>query len=159
MIVRRYLDPITEINALRRQINDVFGELTSETLAKADWVPAVRLLDRGDDFLLTAYLAGVQADDLDVQVSADTVSLSGIRPQPETLEGAKVLYDDARYGRFHRVVNLPEAVQNQRVIADFSHGLLTLTLPKVVEARNKVVKISLGNGNSITTPHLEAQEA
>jgi HSP20 family protein len=156
MIVRRYLDPIAEINTIRRQINDAFGDLTTEAVAKSDWAPAVRLVDRGDDFLLTVHLTGVQADDLDVQVSADTVSIAGVHAQPELADGAKLLYDDARYGSFHRLVNLPDGVQNGSVVADFNQGVLSLTLPKVVEARNKVVKISLGNGT--VAPTLEASE-
>ncbi|MBW4482448.1 MAG: Hsp20/alpha crystallin family protein [Tildeniella torsiva UHER 1998/13D] len=158
MIIRRYLDPITEINAIRRQINDVFGDLTSEALTKADWAPAIRLVDRGNDFVLTIHLVGVTAADLDVQVTADSVSIGGIRQAPAAPaeEGTQVLYDDTRYGSFQRLVNLPDAVQNDSVEANFTDGVLTLTLPKVVEARNKVVKISLGGTAS---PAIEAGEA
>lgn len=157
MIIRRYLDPITEINAIRRQINDVFGDLTTEAMAKADWAPAVRLVDQGNEFVLTVHLAGVNVADLDVQVSADGVSISGTRNQPEvTDESTKVLYDDARYGSFQRLVNLPDGVQNDQVVANFADGVLTLTLPKVVEARNKVVKIDLGG---TAAPAIEAGEA
>lgn len=156
MIIRRYLDPITEINAIRRQVNDVFGELTTEALSKADWAPAVRLIDQGDEFVLTSHLVGVVSADLDVQVSADTVSISGQLHQPTVTDEAKVLYDDTRYGSFHRLVNLPDAVQNDQVVANFTDGVLTLTLPKVVEARNKVVKISLGD---TVSPAIEAGEA
>ncbi|TVQ07629.1 MAG: Hsp20/alpha crystallin family protein [Leptolyngbya sp. DLM2.Bin27] len=157
-MIRRYLDPITEINAIRRQINDAFGDLTTEALAKSDWAPAIRLVDRGHGFELTAHLVGVTAADLDVQVSADVVSISGTRQAPAapTEETAQVLYDDTRYGSFQRMVNLPDAVQNDQVVADFSHGVLTLTLPKVAEARNKVVKISLGG---TAAPAIEASEA
>ncbi|WP_017297908.1 Hsp20/alpha crystallin family protein [Nodosilinea nodulosa] len=157
MIIRRYLDPITEINAIRRQINDVFGDLTTEALSKADWAPAVRLVDRGNEFVLTTHLAGVNAADLDVQVSADGVSISGTRNQPEVAaDDTKVLYDDTRYGSFQRLVNLPDAVQNDQVVANFADGVLTLTLPKVVEARNKVVKIDLGG---TAAPAIEAGQA
>lgn len=157
MIVRRYLDPITEINAIRRQINDAFGDFTTEALSRADWTPAVRLIDQGDEFVLTAHLSGVNAADLDVQVSTDVVSMSGIRKPPEvTADSTKVLYDDTRYGSFHRLVNLPDGVQNGQVSANFDHGVLTLTLPKVVEARNKVVKIDLGGTEA---PAIEAGEA
>jgi HSP20 family protein len=155
MLIRRYLDPISEINAIRRQINDVFGDLTTEALTKADWAPALRLVDQGHDFVLPVHLAGVNAADLDVQVSADVVSIAGTRNQPELPTEAKVLYDDTRYGSFHRLVNLPDGVQNDQAVADFTNGVLTLTLPKVVEARNKVVKINLGGTES---PAIEAAE-
>jgi HSP20 family protein len=144
MIVRHYLDPISEINAIRRQINDVFGDFAAEVLPRADWAPAVRLLDQGDHFLLMVHVVGIDPEALDVQVTSDTISLAGQRPAPELAEGTKLLYDDIRYGSFHRVINLPEAVQNSQVTAEFNHGILTLTLPKVVEASAKVVKISLG---------------
>lgn len=157
MIVRRYLDPFTEINAVRRQINDIFGDFAPETMAQTDWAPAVRLVDQGSEYILTAYLPGVNAADIEVQVTADTVSIAGQRDAAEVGEEAKVLYDDARYGRFQRVINLPDAVQNSEVNADFNHGVLTLTLPKVVEARNKVVKISLGDKTE--APVIAAQEA
>jgi HSP20 family protein len=155
MIVRRYLDPFTEINAIRRQINDIFGDIGTEAMARADWAPAIRLVDRGDDYVLTAHLAGVKSDDLDIHVSADAVAIAGERKAPEVAEGTELLYDSVRYGRFHRLVNLPDAVQNGEAHADFDHGVLTLTLPKVVEARNKVVKISLGNGSA--APAIEAE--
>lgn len=155
MIVRRYLDPFTEFNALRSQINEVFGELT-ETANKATWTPAIRLVDQGDEFVLTAQLVGVKAEDLDVQVSKDAVSISGERKAAEVAEKAELLYDDTRYGSFYRVVNLPDMVQNNNVQADFSHGVLTLTLPKVVEARNKAVKINLGQINSADAPQIDA---
>jgi HSP20 family protein len=157
MIVRRYLDPFTEINAIRRQINDIFGDFAPETSVQTDWVPAVRLVDSGDEYRLTVYLPGINAADVDVQVTADAVSVSGQRVVAEATEDAKVLYDDARYGHFHRVINLPDAVQNGEAKADFSDGVLTLTLPKVVEARNKVVKISLGD--KAEAPAIEAKEA
>ncbi len=157
MIVRRYLDPFTEMNAIRRQINDIFGELVPETAPQADWVPAMRLVDQGDEYVLTAFLPGVNGADVEVQVTADTVSVAGQRVVAEGAEGIKVLYDDARYGQFHRLIHLPEAVQNSEAQADFSHGILTLTLPKVVEARNKVVKISLGE--KAEAPAIEAKEA
>ena len=152
MIVRHYLDPISEINAIRRQINDAFGDFAADVLPRADWAPAVRLLDQGDHFLLMAHLVGVAPEDVDVQVTADTISLAGTRPEPELAEDSKLLYDDVRYGHFQRLINLPEAIQNSQVTADFNQGLLTLTLPKVAEAATKVVKISLGH------PTLEARQ-
>lgn len=156
MIVRRrYLDPFTEFNALRNQINEVFGELT-ENATKATWTPAIRLIDQGNEFVLTAQLAGVKAEDLDVQVSKDAISLSGMRQAATIGDGAELLYDDTSYGSFYRVINLPEMIQNNNVQADFNHGVLTLTLPKVVEARNKVVKINLGQVDD--APQIDAAD-
>ena len=48
-----------------------------------------------------------------------------------------------RYGKFQRVIPLPVAIQNDRVQADFTNGILTLTLPKVQSANKHVVKLNL----------------
>jgi HSP20 family protein len=48
------------------------------------------------------------------------------------------------YGKFERTIGLPVPVQNSKVKADFTDGVLTLTLPKLEEAVNRVVKVNLG---------------
>lgn len=157
MIVRHYLDPFTEINAIRHQINDVFGELAG-TATKTDWIPALSLIDQGNEYVLTATLAGVQAEDLNIQVSNDTVAISGERKALEIADGAKLLYNDIRQGRFHRVLNFPDGIQNNNVEADFSNGILTLRLPKVAEAQHKVVKVNVANLKDSKVPAIEAND-
>lgn len=151
----RYWQPFREIDTLRRQIDDMFGDFSEMTTAvRTDWTPAVRVVDQGDDYVLHMQLPGVAAEDLDIQVTREAIVITGVRRTPEVAEGHKLLFDDLRYGAFRRVVTLPEAIQNGNVQADFSNGLLTLTLPKVVEARNKVVKINLGELKGASAPEI-----
>ncbi|MEB3252320.1 MAG: Hsp20/alpha crystallin family protein [Cyanobacteriota bacterium] len=163
MIVRRYFDPVAEIAALRRQINEVFGDFIPEAVAKPGWVPSLRLVDQGHQFELTAYLPGIQPAEVEVEVTRDTVAIRGNRAELDLKEGSKLLYDDIRYGSYQRLVNLPEAVQNEQVTADFSQGVLTLTLPKLVDSRHRVVKVNLSgapavNGSEATDSAAAAQE-
>ncbi|MBD0269960.1 MAG: Hsp20/alpha crystallin family protein [Cyanobacteria bacterium Co-bin8] len=156
----RYWQPFREIDALRRQVDDVFSELTDmSTAVRSTWAPAVRLVDTGDNYALHIQLAGVSAEDLDIQATREAVVITGERKVAEAAEGHKVLFDDLRYGNFRRVITLPEAIQNDHIQADFSNGLLTLTLPKVVEARNKVVKINLGELKGADAPAIAPAEA
>lgn len=151
----RYWQPFREIDTLRRQIDDIFGDFSEMTTAvRTDWTPAVRVVDQGDDYVLHMQLPGVAAENLDIQVTREAVVITGARKAPAVAEGQKLLFDDLRYGTFRRVVTLPEAIQNGNVQADFSNGLLSLTLPKVVEARNKVVKINLGELQGTAAPEI-----
>jgi len=154
MIVR-YWHPFQEVESLRRQLDSVFSEVSNviET-APTTWTPAIRLVENGDRYVLTIQLAGINPDVIDIQATRESLVISGERQQPEVLEGDRVLHDDIRYGSFRRVVNLPEAIQNDAVEANFEHGFLTLTLPKIEEVRNKVVKISLNGGNETATEEL-----
>ena len=144
MIVR-YWHPFQEVETLRRQLDSVFNEVSNviETAPSA-WTPAVRLAENDDHYVLTVQLSGINPDAIDIEATRENVVISGERRQAEVSEGDRVLHDDIHYGHFRRVVNLPEAIQNDAVEADFEHGFLTLTLPKVEEVRNKVVKINLG---------------
>lgn len=156
----RYWQPFREIDVLRRQIDDIFGELTDMTTAvKAAWTPAVRLVDEGDNYVLHLQLAGVRPEDLDIQATREAVVIVGERKAAEVTDGHKLLFDDLRYGSFRRAIALPEAIQNDHVQATFAEGLLTLTLPKVVEARNKVVKVSLGELKAVETAAIVPAEA
>ncbi|HEY9880366.1 MAG TPA: Hsp20/alpha crystallin family protein [Leptolyngbyaceae cyanobacterium] len=158
MIVR-YWQPFHEMDALRRQIDDLFGDFTDmPTAVRTTWTPAIRLVDQGDDYVLHVQLAGVKAEDLDIQVTREAVVITGERKAADVAEGQRLLFDDLRYGSFRRVVTLPEAIRNGNVQAAFTDGLLTLTLPKVVEARNKVVKINLGELKGNESPAIAPVE-
>ncbi|MFQ4141970.1 Hsp20/alpha crystallin family protein [Chlorogloeopsis sp. ULAP02] len=144
----RYYQPIRELENLKRQMDLVFDELSAKTTQTSDtsttWTPAVELIDAGDSLILQIQLPGIAAKNLDVQVTRDTVAIAGERQRQHHSENANYLHSEFRYGKFQRVVNLPVAVQNDNVQADFHDGILTLSLPKVEEVRNRVVKINLG---------------
>ncbi len=159
MIVR-YWHPFQEVETLRRQFDSVFNEVSNviET-GPVNWTPAIRLIENADRYLLKVQLAGINPDTIDIQATRESIIISGERPEPETAEGDRVLHDDLHYGTFRRVVNLPEAIQNEAVEADFDHGFLMLTLPKVEEVRNKVVKISLTGGTEKSQEELPQADA
>lgn len=131
--------PISEMETLRRQMDALFGEMRkvpSET--QAAWQPAIEFQDTDESIILRSLLPGIEAKDLDIRVTGEAVSITG-----EHRQAQNYLRSEFRYGKFQRVVALPVAVQNDRVSAEFENGVLTLTLPKVVDARRKVVKVNL----------------
>ena len=140
----RYWNPAN--TSLNKQIDRMFDDFMGLHDAKnmTTWTPAVELIEKDDAFLLTCYLPGVSADETDVQVTQESVSITGLRKQNDLAEGERSLYSDVAYGQFRRFVQLPARIQNTKVDAEFSNGILSLTLPKVEEEKNKVVKLSLG---------------
>lgn len=130
--------PISEMETLRRQMDRIFGEMISvNNEAQATWQPAMELQDTAESLILRSMLPGIEAKDLDIRVTGEAVAISGEhRPQ-------EYLRSEFRYGKFQRIIALPVAVQNDRVNAELKDGILTLTLPKVVDARRQVVKVNL----------------
>lgn len=152
----RYWQPISEIETIRRQMDRVFDEFTGKREdLNTPWMPATELIDVGESLLLKVQLPGLNSKDIDIQVTREAVFIAGER-QPQQ-NGQDLLHSEFRYGKFQRMIQLPVAIQNEEVKASYTDGVLTLTLPKVVEARNRVVKINLGELESANQmPSLEA---
>ena len=156
-MLMRYWQPFTEIETLRQQLDKVFGQLAAtRDNSEATWMPALELVDAGDNFVLKAQLPGIDLKDIDVQVTPEAISISGERRYENTDEKPGHVRSEFRYGKFHRVLPLPAHIQNDSVQAEYKDGILMLTLPKVTEARNKVVNINLAQiAGSSPNPALE----
>lgn len=133
------LNPWQEMEMARRQFNQLFNEVmpTREAL----WSPAIEFHSTEEAFTVRVQLPGVKAEDVEVQVSQDTIALSGERKFEQA--DANGFRSEFRYGKFHRVMSLPAAVQNDQVKAEFVDGILTLTLPRLQAVKPAVVKLNL----------------
>ncbi|MEO0395564.1 MAG: Hsp20/alpha crystallin family protein [Cyanobacteria bacterium P01_A01_bin.137] len=139
MIVR-YWQPFQEIETIKQQLDTIFEDLTP---AATPWMPAVDLIDAGDNYVLEVVLPGLNADDINIEASRKSITLSGERSAAEYGEDKTVLRRERRYGDFRRVVNLPVAVDHEQVSADYNNGILTVHVPKAAEVRNQVVKVNV----------------
>jgi HSP20 family protein len=154
--------PWQEVETLSRQLDQLFADFTPVSRAASPvanpvsktWTPAIELQATDAEFVLRAELPGIDAKDLDIQVTREGVSISGEYRSETKNEDGKFFRSEFRYGSFRRVVPLPVAIQNDQVKADFTDGILTLTLPKVVNDRPQVVKVNLAD--AIAEPKLEA---
>lgn len=140
MIVR-YWQPFQEVETIRQQLDNIFEDFTTE----AGWMPAVDLVDAGDNYVIEAVLPGLSADDINIEASRKSMTLSGERAAADYGDDKTVLRRERRYGSFRRVVNLPVAVDHEQVSADYTNGILTLNVPKAAEVRNRVVKVNVGS--------------
>jgi len=156
-MLMRYWQPFTEIETIRHQLDKAFDQrAATRDNSETAWMPALELVDAGDNFVLKAQLPGIDPNDIDVQVTPEAISISGERRYENTEEKPGYVRSEFRYGKFHRVLPLPAHIQNDSVQAEYKDGILTLTLPKVTEARNKVVKINLAEiAGASTNPALE----
>ncbi|UNU21930.1 Hsp20/alpha crystallin family protein [Microcoleus vaginatus PCC 9802] len=156
-MLMRYWQPFTEIETIREQLDKVFDQrATTRDNSEATWMPALELADAGDNFVLKAQLPGIDPKDIDVQVTREAISISGERRYENTDEKPRYVRSEFRYGKFHRVLPLPAHIENDSVQAEYKDGILTLTLPKVTKARNKVVKINLAQvAGTTANPTLE----
>ena len=145
MALVRY-SPWQELNALERYVNGLLGD-TKVPSARFDRdfikVPAAELQETDDAIHLKLELPGLEAKDLDIQVTEDAVHISGERKSETKTENNGTTKSEFYYGKFQRVIPLSVRIQNTNVTADYKDGILNLTLPKSEQEKNKVVKVNL----------------
>lgn len=139
-------NPWQDLNTLQRQLNHLFEEdmLPSTVLERSlTRVPAAELYETVEAIHLKLEIPGIDAKDVDLQVTEKAVYISGERKSEVKTEEKGVIRSEFQYGKFQRVIPLPARIQNTNVKAEYKDGILNLTLPKAESEKNKVVKINL----------------
>ena len=129
--------PINRIDSL---FDRVFGD-DGAFLGQAWSGMPVAMWQDDDHFYVEVELPGVSDQDVDITVHNGMLSIRGER-KPQ--EGRRYLYNGRSYGRFERVITLPEAVNADDVQATLKDGILSLTLPKSPEAKPRKITLQAG---------------
>jgi len=140
-------EPFREVDSLQRDMNRLFDSLMrtgdGET-SSMTFVPAAEIEETPETVHLKLEIPGMEAKDLDVQVTAEAVAVSGERKSETKTEEKGMTRSEFRYGSFRRVIPLPTRIKNDEVQAEYKNGVLDLTLPKAEAEKNKVVKVNIG---------------
>ena len=140
---RKYRTPTIwrEMDRLQQDMNRMFGDLAVNRMRKAPSFPAINVWAAEDTAKITAEIPGVNKDDLDINVTGDTLTLSGVRSQDDLPEGARYHRQERRYGQFNRSIQLPYSVDVNKVKAVFKNGVLTVELPRVEAEKPKKITV------------------
>jgi HSP20 family protein len=97
--------------------------------------------ETADAFVVHASLPGLSADDVQITVHGDTVSIRGEHKAEEKKDEGTWHLRERRMGSFQRTLSLSVPVDSDKADARFENGVLTLTLPKSEQAKPKQIKI------------------
>jgi HSP20 family protein len=131
--------PLRDLNVLQQQMEWLCEGAESQHLG---FTPAAEMVVTDRDITIYLDLPGVDPAHIDVQATAKTITIIGERLAKVT-EGEISNRSELRYGKFQRIISLPEKVQHDQVIAKYEQGVLQLTLPKLVEDKDKIVKVEI----------------
>ena len=139
--------PFQQLNRLRNEIDRLFGSSTGELTGGPDifdqWAPSVDMYDDKDKVTISAELPGMKKEDIDISVTGNTLSITGERKHEETKETGETYRSERYFGRFHRTVTLPHAVDASQVQATYKDGVLNISLPKTEEAKRKQIEVKV----------------
>ena len=141
-------DPLHELMVLKERMNRLFENVLSRggDLGEGDlagWSPAVDLREQREGFHLSAEIPGVPRDSLSLRVDGQTLTLEGDRPLDRQEKTAELLRVERFYGPFSRSLQLPAAIDEDKVTARFHLGVLEVFLPKSMKGRSGSLKITI----------------
>jgi HSP20 family protein len=143
-------EPLRELGTLQSEMNRLFntvfdgpgvgGNGVQNTMRR--WMPAMDLLESGDDFVLKADLPGVSEEDVTIELEDSTLTISGERKAEHQSEGEGYYRVERSTGAFSRSLTLPKGVDPEAVSARFDRGVLEVRIPKPAERKPR--RISIG---------------
>ncbi len=139
MALSRY-NPMAEMTAMQRQLESLFEDLQTPVFK----TPAAELRETEDAVYLKLELPGIEAKDVDIEVTENAVKVVAERKLQTKADDNAKTRSEFYYGKFQRVIPLRARIQNTNVKAEYQDGILNLTLPKTEAEKNKVVKVNLG---------------
>jgi HSP20 family protein len=122
-------------------MNDLFGRY-GQTPARE--YPALNVWTNEEGAVITAELPGVNAEDLDISLTGDTLTFRGSRAPEELEEGESYHRRERAYGDFVRSIRLPFGIDAGKVEASSRNGLLRLTLPRAEAEKPKKIEVVQG---------------
>jgi HSP20 family protein len=134
-----------DFGELRRRMDELFdrfpgGRTPAQRGPVSGVFPPVNLYEAGDGFVLTAEVPGLRAEDIDVSVEANRVTLRGER-KVEYPQDASPHRVERRAGAFRRTVQLPVELDGDKVEAIYRNGVLTLRIPKAPEHQPRRISV------------------
>lgn len=102
--------------------------------------PAVDIVERKEDILLIADMPGVDEKSVEITIDKDVLTLNG-RVETKLPEGHRLLLSEYGTGDYHRVFNLSDEIDREKIMATVKHGVLRLTLPKTEAVRTRKIPV------------------
>jgi len=152
MAIVRY-DPFRDLRSLQEEVNRLFSTNLSrsfgdEGIGRGAWAPSVDIYENKDQIVLEAELPGMKQEDFDLSIESNVITLRGERRFEKTDETDNYHRVERSYGAFTRSFTLPQTVSAEEARAEYSNGVLRVTLPKREEAKSRRIEVSGASATS-----------
>ncbi|UCD35267.1 MAG: Hsp20/alpha crystallin family protein, partial [Nitrospiraceae bacterium] len=127
----------------RRPLGRTMWPVLPRMLEEVTPAPMVDIFEEGDTIVVKSELPGMTRADIDVNLTNDTITLSGEKKKEEKIEKKNYYRMERSYGSFRRSFALPAEVQTDKAKASFKDGVLEVRIPKTEAAKKKEHKIKI----------------
>jgi HSP20 family protein len=133
-----------ELERMRKEMDriwDRFSEEYSTSTSEQDWNPSLDLLETGSSLVADVEIPGIDADNIDISITADMLTILGEKVKEAEDTGKTYHLVERTYGRFSRSIRLPTTVNPDEVEARYKDGILRITLNKTEVAKSKRIQV------------------
>ena len=132
-----------ELDQMKREMERLFEGISRGLVREttAGVFPLVNVSEDKDNYYVRAELPGVNAENLDITITGDNLSISGERKIPLEDESAKYHRRERDAGKFNRMLTLPGQVDSEKVEARLADGILTVVLPKPASTKPRQISV------------------
>ena len=114
------------------------------TFGERTWKPPMDMNETPDEIVIVAEVAGVDKDDLEVEISSKAVKIQGSRIARHCTDDTTYRLAEIQYGRFERILYLPAPIDPEVVSAGYTNGFLEIRLAKMPMEKSHKIPISDG---------------
>lgn len=144
-------NPAQELDEMQKLMSRFFGRWpevdrapSEENMTRSDWMPAIDVSSTPEEYAVTAELPGMKKEDIKVRVKDGVLTLAGERHQEKEEKGKRFHRVERYYGSFLRSFTLPEDINEQKLVAEFKDGLLTVRVPRAEVQKPKAIEVKVG---------------
>ena len=107
-----------------------------------EWLPAVELVEKNEEFVLTAEIPGMSKKDVGISVEDNVLTLKGEKKFERDEEKGEMHIREREYGAFTRAFTLPRNVDATKIRAEYHDGIVEIHMPKGAEAKGRQIEIT-----------------
>ena len=139
-------NPLSEMERMRRQM-DALSEIMLKggplrLMGTTGVFPPINLTENNESYFVRAELPGIKSEELDIQVTGQSVTISGERKIPSEGEGVRYHRRERDAGRFSRIIGLPGDIDAEKIDAKMVDGMLNITIPKSEAAKPRQITVN-----------------
>ncbi len=144
-LTTRNPDVLGLTNRVNRLLSDTLGSFDWQLRdsATAAWMPPVDILEEADAIRIMAEVPGIDPKDVKISVEGNVLTIHGTKQQVAEERTERVHRYERTYGAFERTFTLPATVDANNIKAGYEHGVLTVTLPKVEQAKPRQIAVQV----------------
>lgn len=105
--------------------------------------PVIDVKENEKDFLIHAELPGLRKDDFKLTVEDNSLILEGEKKVEKEEKSDNAYRSERSYGAFKRVFRLTDSVDSKKIAADYTNGILSITVPKTEKAKPKQIEVKV----------------